>query len=89
MWWWIIGILVVGNVLFLVRLYMNRCKHHWERVETKHYPPACPGPVSFKGVWPDELIKLKQAHTTYVQRCTYCGLERYTTVSVPETRKEG
>ena len=87
MWWIIGGGWLVGNVLFLAWMYKNRCRHHWERVETKHYPPACPGPISVKGIGPDDLIKLKQAHTTYVQRCTYCGLERYTTVGVPGDTK--
>lgn len=57
------------------------CFHQWEKGEMKEYPPAIEG-VSFRGD-PDTLLKLKQSHTTYIQRCSKCGLERYHTESRP------
>jgi hypothetical protein len=47
MFWWIFGIIwMLVNVFILLWLYRVRCKHRWERVETK-YPPAYPGSISY------------------------------------------
>ena len=47
MFWWIVGaIWMLVNVSILLWLYGGRCKHRWERVETK-YPPTYPGSISY------------------------------------------
>lgn len=82
--------LVVGGlfmtlwVALIVACCWPRCRHQWEKGEVKEYPPAVGlGDIQIKGN-PDAILKLKQSHTTFVQRCAKCGLERYHTESRPE-----
>jgi hypothetical protein len=50
------------------------CFHQWGKGEVKEYPPAVgSGDLTFKGE-PGSVLKLYGSHTTYIQRCTKCGL---------------
>jgi hypothetical protein len=70
------------TVIFLFWLHHGYCRHQWEKGEVKEYPQACPGPMTMRGD-SEDIIKLKSSHTTYVQRCAKCGLEKYHTERRP------
>jgi len=79
----IAGSLTLLGFLFLL-IDRPPCWHHWEKSECKEYPPAALDGLTVRNMCSDDIIKLKQSHTTYVQRCLKCGIERYHTESRPE-----
>jgi hypothetical protein len=77
------GIWMVLNAIFLLWLYRGYCRHQWEKSEVREYPPALgDGSFNIRGDI-DGIIELKSSHTTYVQRCSKCGLEKYHTERRP------
>lgn len=70
-------------VILIVACCWPRCRHQWEKGEVKEYPPAVLGGMSVRNIWSDDAIRLLSSHTTYVQRCSKCGLEKYHTERRP------
>jgi hypothetical protein len=78
----LVSIWALFNAIFLLWLYRGHCRHRWEKGEVKEYPQACPGALTMRGD-AEDIIRLKSSYTTYIQRCSKCGLEKHHTERRP------